>query len=116
MKKKGITPDAVAPLNKTALAQEDAERKAKKEDELSDMEVLETNEDIRREETKKLKQKTDEYNKISDEQKGDSISAALGLDSLIQTDQDVKKGIFSSSAENTDDCESLSDLAKNARG
>lgn len=50
MKNKGITPDAVAPLNRTALVQEEAARKAKKDEEMSDMEVLETNEDIHREE------------------------------------------------------------------
>lgn len=80
------------------------------------MEVLETNEDIHREEVKKIQKQTDDYNKISDEQKGETISAALGLDTLIQTDQNVVNGkIFSSSAENPDDSESLTDLAKNAR-
>lgn len=100
MESKGVKPASFKPIN----SQELAELKKKREDadELSDMELLEKNEDIRREENKKKKEKDDMYNALSDDAKNSVAAAELGLDdSLVQIHfKTEQEGIFSSSAEN----------------
>ena len=84
------------------------------------MELLEKNEDIRREENKAKEAKNALYNSISDDVKNQAAAAELGLDdSLVQTRERTdanQEGIFSSSAENKDDdVDSILDMTNSAK-
>ena len=104
MAEKGVKPIEVQPLNQTALAEEDARRKEKSDDGLSEEELIEKNDDNMRAERKEEAVKNKAFDEVPDDTKADAIADQLGMEMV----QMHASGIFGSSATNTDD--SLYDL------
>ena len=67
MADKGIKIEEPKPLDEKALAEEELKRTNAKDDELSEMELVEKNEDNMRADKKEEKKKNDAYDSISEE-------------------------------------------------
>ena len=56
------------------------EEKQKNPEELSEEELINQNDDVHRAEEKVLKEKTDQYNAISEDKRAETVGEALGID------------------------------------